>query len=170
MELTILTENYEDPIRRRRRESEVVQVLLKYGQTEVQDAEKLDEIHISELINRFVDARLLVQSGEDENKQIEVAQCRNGTQRCAETRSRCRVREKGGAGMPGKLEGTHRRQNTAWGMLRALRGLWGSHAPHTDASHQYRMARCQNCAQRARRQRHWWSARCATAGNGDRRG
>jgi hypothetical protein len=73
MELTILTENYEDPIRRRRRESEVVQVLLKYGQAEVQDAEKLDEIHISELINRFVDARLLVQSGEDENKQIEVA-------------------------------------------------------------------------------------------------
>jgi hypothetical protein len=73
MELTILTENYEDPIRRRRRESEVVQVLLKYGQAEVQGAEKLDEIHISELINRFVDARLLVQSGEDENKQIEVA-------------------------------------------------------------------------------------------------
>jgi hypothetical protein len=39
-----------------------------------------------------------------------------------------------------------------------------------DASHQYRMARCQTCAQSARRQRHWWSAHGATAGNGDQRG
>lgn len=54
---------------RRRRESEIVRILLEHGQTEVTSQQRLDEAEIRALIDRFVESRLLLRGGE----QIEVA-------------------------------------------------------------------------------------------------
>ena len=64
-ELTVLAENYQDPMRRRRSESEVVDVLERYKQ--------ITRTDVTKLINDFVDAKLLVRTGKDEDAQIEVA-------------------------------------------------------------------------------------------------
>ena len=65
LELTIPAENYQDPMRRRRSESEVVDLLVRY--------EKTDREQVETLINGFVKAKLLVRTGENENAQLEVA-------------------------------------------------------------------------------------------------
>jgi WD40 repeat protein len=63
-ELTVLAENYQEPMRRRRRESEVVRLLEQHKQANPQD--------VRNLINDFVHAKLLVRTGEGENAQLEV--------------------------------------------------------------------------------------------------
>jgi hypothetical protein len=65
LELTIPAENYQEPLRRRRREFEVVDLLVRHTQVEERQAE--------ELIDALAKARLVVRTGEGEDAQLEVA-------------------------------------------------------------------------------------------------
>lgn len=65
LELTILAATFQEPMRRRRLESEVVNLLVRY--------ENANRENVEALIDDFVKAKLLVRTGEGENTQLEVA-------------------------------------------------------------------------------------------------